>query len=68
MTSAASLTPLVDQISLGVLTTWVPRDAVEVAINEHGRQAKRAGGTLPPHVMMYYVAAMAMHSDQDYEG
>jgi len=39
-----------------------------VAVAEHGRQPKRRGGTLPPHVMMYYVVAMAMHADQDYEG
>lgn len=44
------------------------RDAVEVAIAEHGRQPKRRGGTLPPHVMMYYVVAMALHADRDYEG
>jgi hypothetical protein len=60
--------PLTDQISLGVLASFVPRDAVDAALTEHGVRAKRSGGTLPPHVMMYYVAALAIHADQDYEG
>ncbi len=60
--------PLVDLISLGVLTGSVPRDAVEGAIAKHGRQAKRGGGSLPPHVMMYYVSALALFADLDYEG
>jgi len=59
---------LIDQISLGVLTASVPRDAVEVAIGAHGRQPKRRGGSLPPHVMTYFVVAMAVHADRDYEG
>jgi hypothetical protein len=58
---------LVDQISLGVLTNSVSRDAVEVAIGLHGKQPKRRGGTLPAHVMMYFVVAMALFSDADYE-
>lgn len=58
---------MVDQISLGVLTNSVSRDAVEVAIGLHGKQPKRRGGTLPAHVMMYFVVAMALFSDADYE-
>jgi hypothetical protein len=58
---------LVDQISLGVLTSSVSRDAVEAAIGLHGKQPKRRGGTLPAHVMMYFVVAMALFSDADYE-
>jgi hypothetical protein len=46
----------------------VSRDAVESSIGVHGRWAKRRGGTLPPHVMMYFVVAMAIWSDCDYEG
>jgi hypothetical protein len=59
---------LIDQLSLGVLTNWVSRDAVEVAIGEHGRQPKRRGGTLPAHVVMYFVVALALFADADYEG
>jgi hypothetical protein len=51
---------LIDQMSLGVLTTWVSRDAVEVAIGVHGKQPQRRGGTLPAHVMMYFVVALAV--------
>jgi hypothetical protein len=58
---------LVDQISLGVLTSSVSRDAVEAVIGLHGKQPKRRGGTLPAHVMMYFVVAMALFSDADYE-
>jgi Insertion element 4 transposase N-terminal len=65
--SSAEPVSLIDQLSLGVLTTWVSRDAVEVAIGEHGKQPRRRGGTLPAHVMMYFVVAMALFADLDYE-
>jgi hypothetical protein len=68
VSSAAEPVPLVDQISLGVLTTSVSRDAVQTSIAAHGKQAKRSGGALPPHVVMYFVIAMALHADLDYEG
>jgi len=48
---------LTDWISLGVLASWVPRDAVDEAIEVTGKGAKRAGGRLPPHVMVYFVSA-----------
>jgi len=32
-----------------------------------GRQAKRSDGKLPPHVMAYFVMAMALFADDDYE-
>lgn len=60
--------PLSDQISLGVLTSSVPRDDVEVVIGLDKVQAKRRGGSLPPHVMVYFVIAMALHAALDYEG
>jgi hypothetical protein len=60
--------PLVDQISLGVLTQWVGREDVESAVAEHGRQAKRRDGTLPPHVVTYFVVAAALNRDDDYVG
>ena len=58
---------LTDWISLGVLVSWVPRDAVDEAIEETGKGAKRAGGKLPPHVMTYFVMALALFADDDYE-
>jgi Insertion element 4 transposase N-terminal len=58
---------LSDWISLGVLASWVPRDAVEEAVEETGRTAKRKGGKLPPQVMVYFVMALALFADEDYE-
>ena len=58
---------LTDWISLGVLASRVPRDAVEDAIAETGKGALRAGGKLPPHVMVYFVMALALFADDDYE-
>lgn len=45
---------LADWISLGVLASAVPRDAVDDAIEVTGKAAKRSGGKLPPHVMAYF--------------
>jgi hypothetical protein len=58
---------LTDWISLGVLASAVPRDAVDDAIAETGKGARRAGGKLPPHVMVYFVMALALFADDDYE-
>jgi len=58
---------LTDQVSLGVLASWVPRDAVEDAVAAAGKGARRAGGKLPPHVMVYFVMALALFADEDYE-
>jgi hypothetical protein len=58
---------LTDWVSVGVLASWVPRDAVDDAIEETGRGARRAGGKLPPHVMVYFVMALALFADEDYE-
>jgi Insertion element 4 transposase N-terminal len=58
---------LTDWISLGVLASSVPRDAVDDAIAVTGKGARRAGGKLPPHVMVYFVMALALFSDDDYE-
>ena len=56
-----------DLISLGVLASSVPRDVVDAAIAARGRAAKRAGGKLPPHVMVYFAMALALFADDDYE-
>jgi hypothetical protein len=58
---------LTDWISLGVLASSVPRDVVDDAIAVTGKGARRAGGKLPPHVMVYFVMALALFADEDYE-
>jgi hypothetical protein len=58
---------LADWVSLGVLASAVPRDAVDTAIAAHGRGAKRCDGKLPPHVMVYFAMAMALFAAEDYE-
>jgi Insertion element 4 transposase N-terminal len=56
-----------DWISLGVLASAVPRDVVDDAVAVTGKAARRAGGKLPPHVMVYLVMALALFADDDYE-
>ncbi len=56
-----------DWISLGVLASWVSRDAVDEAVEETGKAAKRSDGTIPPHVVVYFVMALALFADEDYE-
>jgi hypothetical protein len=58
---------LTDLISLGVLASWVSRDAVDEAVEETGRAARRSDGTIPPHVVVYFVMALALFADEDYE-
>jgi len=58
---------LTDWVGLGVLASWVPRDAVDEAIEATGKGAARSGGKLPPHVMIYFVMALALFADDDYE-
>jgi Insertion element 4 transposase N-terminal/Transposase DDE domain len=52
---------------LGVLASSVPREVVDAAVAASGRGAKRSGGKLPPHVMVYYAMALALFADEDYE-
>jgi Insertion element 4 transposase N-terminal/Transposase DDE domain len=58
---------LTDWISLGVLASSVPRDAVDEAVMAAGRAAKRSDGKLPPHVMVYFAMALALFAEEDYE-
>ena len=58
---------LTDWISLGVLASAVPRDAVDDAVEAAGKSAKRSGGKLPPHVMVYFAMAMALYGGDGYE-
>jgi hypothetical protein len=59
---------LSDLISVGVLTGFVPRIVIDEAIRAHGEASRRAGGGVPPHVMVYYAMAMALFADDGYEG
>jgi hypothetical protein len=63
----SSVSPLPEWISLGVLARSVPRDEVDASVAVHGKQAKRAGGKLPPHVVVYLTMALALYGDDDYE-
>ncbi len=47
---------LSDWISLGLLTSSVPRDVVDEVVAATGRQARRSDGTLPPRMMVGSVA------------
>jgi hypothetical protein len=58
---------LTDLVSLGVLASRVSRDAVDGAVEATGRGARRRGGKLPPHVVVYLVMALALFADEDYE-
>ncbi len=58
---------LTDWISLGVLTSFVSRDAVDEAIEVTGKGARRAGGKIPPRVAVLFVMALALFADEDYE-
>lgn len=58
---------MADLISLGVLAASVPREVVDAAVAAHGRSARRAGGKLPPHVMVYFAMALALFAEDDYE-
>jgi Insertion element 4 transposase N-terminal len=58
---------LTDWISLGVLASSVPRDAVDEAVAAAGKGARRSDGKLPPHVMVYFVMALALFAEEDYE-
>src|SRR5258708_7363593 len=59
---------LTDWVSLGVLASFVPRDAVDDAVAWAGKQARRADGKLPPHGMGYFGMALALFADDDYGG
>jgi hypothetical protein len=65
--AGAGSSVLTDWISLGVLASSVPRDVVDDAVEVTGKGARRAGGRLPPHVMVYFVMALALFADEDYE-
>jgi hypothetical protein len=56
-----------DQVSLGVLVSAVPRDAVDAAVVAFGVGAKRSDGKLPAHVTAYLTMVLCLFTDDDYE-
>src|SRR5260370_11544710 len=58
---------LTDWVSVGVVASLVRGDAVDDAVGGGGKQARRSDGKLPPHVMVYFVMALALFADDDYE-
>jgi hypothetical protein len=55
-----------EQVSLGVLVSAVPRDAVDDAVAVCGVGAKRSDGKLPPHVVAYLTLALCLFAEDDY--
>lgn len=56
-----------DQVSLGVLVTAIPRDAVDAAVAGCGAGAKRSDGKLPAHVTAYLTMGLCLFAEDDYE-
>ena len=55
-----------DQVSLGVLVSAVPRDAVDEAVAVCGVRERRSDGKLPAHVITYLTLALSLFPDDDY--
>jgi hypothetical protein len=55
-----------DQVTLGVLVTAVPRDAVDAAVAACGVGDRRGGGKLPAHVVAYLTMGLCLFRDEDY--
>ena len=55
-----------DQVSLGVLVSAVPRDAVDEAVAVCGVREKRSDARLPAHVITYLTLALSLFPDDDY--
>ena len=49
-----------DQVTLGVLVTAVPRDAVDAAVAACGVGDRRGGGKLPAHVVAYLTMGLCL--------
>ena len=56
-----------DQVSVGVLVSAVPRDAVDEAIEVCGVRERRSDGKLPAHVVAYLTLALCLFPDDAYE-
>ena len=55
-----------DVLSMGVLTSKIPREVVIDVLEETGRKSKRIR-QLPAHVVAYYVIALALYMNVAYE-
>jgi hypothetical protein len=55
-----------DLISMGLLSSTIPRETVMSVLTDTGKQSKRIR-QLPAHVMVYYVIAMALYMNVAYE-
>lgn len=55
-----------DQVTLGVLVSEVPRDAVDDAVAVCGVREKRSDGKLPAHVAVYLTLGLCLFPDDDY--
>jgi Insertion element 4 transposase N-terminal/Transposase DDE domain len=55
-----------DQVSLGVLVSAVPRDAVDEAVAVCGVREKRSDAKLPAQVVTYLTLALCLFPDDDY--
>ena len=56
---------ITDHISLGVIARTFPRETVDEVLEETGRSSERER-SLPAHVMVYYVIAMALYMQVAY--
>jgi hypothetical protein len=56
-----------DQVSLGVLVSAVPRDAVDAAVAACGVGDRRVGEKLPAHVTAYLTMGLCLFAKDDYE-
>ncbi len=56
-----------DQVSLGVLMTAVPREAVDEAVGVCGVRERRSDGKLPAHVIAYLTLGLCLFPEDDYE-
>src|SRR2546430_7517203 len=55
-----------DQVTLGVVVSEVPRDAVDDAVVVCGVREQRSDGKLPAHVTVYLTLGLVLFADDDY--
>lgn len=54
-------------MTLGLLVSEVPRDAVDDAVAVCGVREKRSDGTLPAHGAVYVTLGLCLFPEDDYE-
>lgn len=55
-----------DQVTVGVLVSQVPRDAVDDAVMACGVRERRSDGKLPAHVTAYLTLGLCLFPDDGY--